>query len=168
MKLQIWLGSAVLALVIPLAHSDCISAEVLKTYGEKHFKAIDDGGDTPGGSIHNSKFKLPKANSCFLYISSPRLSSFNCKWRVVQGIANKAEAVRTYEALVQAMLLCVRRPETLERFQRPSNQGERASMLDSFAGIRPTQQRAFEVSYGYSNYWWSVELEYEVNDEVEP
>jgi hypothetical protein len=81
-------------------------------------------------------------------------------------MSNKAEAVRTYEILVQSMLQCVSRPETLERAKVQSKQGERASILDTFSGMRPTQQRAFEVSYGYRNYWWTVELEYEVNDEV--
>jgi hypothetical protein len=158
MKLHPWAMLAAMALGALPAHSDCSSVQMLK--------AIDGGGDTPEDSFHKSNFKLPNAKSCFLYISSPRLSSITCEWPVAQGMSNKAEAVRTYEILVQSMLQCVSRPETLERAKVQSKQGERASILDTFSGMRPTQQRAFEVSYGYRNYWWTVELEYEVNDEV--
>ena len=168
MKMHARVGLAVLALAVLPAHSTCTSVEALKDYGKQHFKAIDSGSDTPGDSFRNSKFTLPYATSSFLYFSSPRLSTYQCTWRVAKGLKGKVEAQRTYEALVQSLLPCVGRPETLERFQVLRKQGERSSMLDSVPGMKSTQQRAFEVSYGYSNYWWSVELEYEVNDEVQP
>lgn len=168
MTTHAWVGLTVLCLVVLPAHSNCASINELKAYGKQHFKAIDAGSDTPGSWLRNSKFKLPYATSCGLYISSPLLSTYNCTWRVAKGLQSKVEAQRTYEGLVQSLLRCVGRPETLERTQVPSKQGERSSMLDTFPGMKPTQQRALEVTYGYSNYWWSVEFEYEVNDEVQP
>lgn len=168
MKKHACAGIAMLMLAVLPAHSNCTSVDTLKDYGKQHFKAIDGGSDTPGDSFRNSKFTLPYATACFLYFSSPRLSTYTCNWRVAKGLSGKVEAHRTYEALVQSLLQCVGRPETLERFQVPNKLGERSSMLDSFPGMKSTQQRAFEVSYRYSNYWWNVEFEYEVNDEVPP
>ena len=168
MKSTPFIATALLMLLASPARSDCSSVEHLRVYGEKHFKAIDGGGNNPSDSFRKSKFKLPNATSCELYITSPTLSSINCSWLVAKGIEKKPEVLQKYESLVQSLLKCIRRPETLERQKVANAQGENASMLDSFPGIKVTQRRMYDISYGYKNFWWSIELEYEVNDDVPP
>lgn len=152
----------------PAFSDDCSSVNQLRAYGKNHFKDIDGGGGLPEGSVRESKFMLPNAKSCYLFIASPTSSTYSCTWLVGKGLEKKNEAVSIYEALVQSILRCVGRPETLVRAERRTKQGANAHMLDTFAGIRTTQRRSFEVTYGYENYWWSVEVDYDVDDDVPP